>query len=152
MRTKVQRRIPNQSREREQLYRGRGGTGGACMLGRVTTSTLCCLSAAIKGSNQDISTWQTWFRNSYLMHPVMMSDAQSFQVPSHTLTIKIVFPLHTELNFLFLFFFLSLPWWQSQLTFWHLPSYWQLGGLADMLYFPFLSHTSQWLPSHLLFS
>lgn len=33
MRTKVQRRIPNQSREREQLYTGRGGTGGACVLG-----------------------------------------------------------------------------------------------------------------------
>lgn len=43
MRTKVQRRIPKQSRKREQLYTGRGGMGVPVCWGG-TQQTLCAAS------------------------------------------------------------------------------------------------------------
>lgn len=103
MRTKVQRRIPNWSRKREQLYTGHGGTGGAVHWGGTQQTSRAAsqipLRVQIRTSALDrryleihvyASSYEVW--PSKFSDPITHFNHQDCFPPTHRIEFPIFFP------------------------------------------------------------
>lgn len=110
MRTKVQRRIPNWSRKREQLYTGHGGTGGAVHWGGTQQTSRAAsqipLRVQIRTSALDrryleihvyASSYEVW--PSKFSDPITHFNHQDCFPPTHRIEFPVFFKVCSDGNF-----------------------------------------------------